>query len=126
MNKIFDLPKDELGERLYQRIYLLIKKNQWGWATRGAACGLLGGMLSIILGALLWAIVPLLLQGSMRSFLNVLETVFFVLPLPLLALGAYCLDLLEKRTPIHSLPSQFRSARFESVRRLRLQSPRQN
>lgn len=126
MNKIYVLPKDELGEMLYQRISLLIKKNRRGWAPRGAAFGLLGGMLSIILGALLWAIVPLLLQAGMRSFLNVLETVCFVLPLPLLALGAHCLDILEKRTPLPQLPSQFQPAGFESLPRIRLQSPHQN
>src|SRR5215212_5644613 len=100
MKRIYNLPKDELGEGFYRRIYLLIKKNRGDWATRLATFGLAGGMLSIILGAFLWAIAPLLAQGNFKSFLNVSEIVFFVLPLPLLALGAYCLDLLEKRPPI--------------------------
>ncbi len=126
MNRIHNLPKDELGEGLYRRIYQLTKKNRGNWAARGATFGLAGGMLAILLGALLWAIVPLLSQGSLRSSLNVLETVFFVLPLPLLALGAYCLDLLEKRPPILPLPSKSPLADLESQHRLRPQRPHQN
>ncbi|HKR01562.1 MAG TPA: hypothetical protein VJT09_12865, partial [Pyrinomonadaceae bacterium] len=97
MTRIHVLPKDELGEGLYLRIYQLTKRNRGAWATRAAACGLIGGMLAILLAALLWAVVPLLTQGHLRSLLRTLETIFFALPLPLLALGAYCLDLLEKR-----------------------------
>jgi hypothetical protein len=123
---MYILPKDELGEVLYRRIHLLIKKNRGVWATRGAAFGLAGGMLSIFLGALLWAIVPLLARGNFRSFLNLSETLFFVLPLPLLLLGACCLDLLEKRPPILPLKANSRPAGFESPYRLRPQRPHQN
>jgi hypothetical protein len=120
------LPKDELGEGLYRRIYLLIKKNRGNWAARLAILGLAGGLLSIILGALVWAIVPLLVQGNFKTFLNISETVFFVLPLPLLALGAYCLDLLEKRPPILPLPVKSQLAGFKSPHRLRPQRPHRN
>ena len=97
MNTIYVLPKDELGEGLYRRIYLLIKESHGGWDTVGAALGLACGTLSIVLGALLWVVVSLLAPGGLRSVLNVLEIVCFVLPLPLLALASCCLDLLEKR-----------------------------
>ena len=119
MKRIYNLPGDELVEGLYRGIYLLIKKNRGYWATRGATFGLTGGMLAIVMGALLWALDPLLEEGNFRSFMNVSETVFFVLPLPLLALSACCLDLLEKRTPILPLPFKSQPARLESLHRLR-------
>ena len=126
MNRIYVLPKDVLGEGIYRRIYLLIKKNRWDSAAIGATFGLVGGMLSIILGAMLWAVVPLLAPVSLGSFLNVLEIVFFILPLPLLALGAYCLDLLERKPPNLPLPVKSQPAGFESRHRLRPHRPHQN
>jgi hypothetical protein len=126
MNRMYVLPEDELGDALYRRIYLLTCKNQGGWATRGAAFGLAGGMLSIVLAALLWALVTLLTQGHIKSILNTLETVFFILPLPLLALGAYCLDLLEKRYSLISLPAKSQPASFASLYHPRPRRPDQN
>ncbi len=126
MNTIYVLPKDELGEGLYRRIYLLVKETRGGWDTIGAAFGLAGGTLSIVLGALLWVVVSLLAPGGLRSFLNVLETAFFVLPIPLLALASYCLDLLEKRFPFLPSPADSRPAGFESPHRFRPHRPHQN
>lgn len=126
MNKIDTSREEDMGDELYRRIYLLIKKNGWARQSIGAAFGLAGGMLSIILGALLWVTTPLLAPGSFASFLNVLEIVFFVLPLPLLALGAYCLDLLEKKPPLLPLRVGFQPARSERLHRLRLQRPHNN
>ncbi|HEX8492509.1 MAG TPA: hypothetical protein VF658_06680 [Pyrinomonadaceae bacterium] len=127
MNSIYILPKDVLGEMLYRRIYLLVKKNRCDWAAIGATFGLVGGMLSIVLGSLLWAIVKLLVTGSPGSLLNLLESMSFVLPLPLLALGAHCLDLLEQRPPILPLlPDKSRRAVFESRHRFRPRRPNQN
>lgn len=126
MNRRYVLRKDELGEMLYQRISLLIEKNRGGWATLGASCGLLGGMLSIVLGSLLWVFLPLLLQDNLRSFLNLLVTVFFVLPFPLLTLGAHCLDLLETKSPLLPLQANSRPTVFASQHRFRPQRPCQN
>jgi hypothetical protein len=123
---MYILPKDELGEGLYRRIYLLIKKNRGCWAKRGAAFGLGGGMLSIIFGALLWGAVAILAPGGLRAFLNVMETVFFVMPLPLMALGAYCLDLLEQRTPVLPAPAPSRPHGFMHLRPVRPRQPHQN
>ena len=126
MNKMYVLPKDESGAELYRRIYLLITKNRWAWTTVGAACGLAGGMFSIILAALLWALVPLLWQDSLSSFLNLMETVFFVLPLPLLALGAHCLDLLDETPPLLTLLAESQSAVCERRYQFRPQRPHRN
>ena len=105
MNKIYVLQKDELGGELYRRIYLLISKNRWTRQSIGASVGLIGGLLSIILGSVLWAIVHFLVRGGFESFLNTVELLLFALSLPLLALGVYCLDLLEKSPPILPLPA---------------------
>ena len=126
MNKIYILPKDELGGELYRRICLLISKNRWTRQSIGAAFGLAGGMLSIILGAVLWAIIQLLAPGSFGSFLNGLEIVFFALALPLLALGAYCLDLLETKASILPLHAKSPPVGFERLLHLRPQHLHKN
>ncbi len=126
MNMIYVLPKNTLGEELYGRIDLLIRKNGRAWAAIGATFGLAGGMLSIILATLLWAIVTLLVSTGLGSFLNILETVFFSLSLPLLALGAYCLDLLEKRPPIIPLSAKTQPTGSKSLPRFQPRRPHQN
>jgi hypothetical protein len=105
MNKIFALPEDELHGEIYQRMLRLMEKNWGTWESVVAAVSLFGGLLAIVLGALDWAVVGLFAPaGAFGSFLDIAGTVLFVLPLPLLALGAYSLDLLEKKTPALSLP----------------------
>ena len=100
MNEVYPLPADDSGDLLYRRIYLLVSKDVWGWPSIGAVCGLAGGLLSVILGGLLWVVVRLLATGVFGALLNRVELVFFVLTLPLLALGAHCLDLLEQARPL--------------------------
>jgi hypothetical protein len=112
MNRFHAWPESDSGNLFYRRIYLLIRKNRWGWQAIGAAFGLAGGMLSIFLGALLWIIVRFLATGYFGSFLNAVEIVFFVLTMPLLALGAYCLDILEKTPPPLPLPAKQRHDGF--------------
>ena len=126
MNKIYILPKDELGGELYRRICLLIRKNRWTRQSIGAAFGLTGGMLAIILGAVLWAIVLLLAPGNFCLVLNGLETLCFALTLPLLALGAYCLDLLETNPPILPISARSQTSGFERWHHLRPQLPHKN
>lgn len=108
MNKIYVLPEDELKGGIYERILLLMGKNRGTWQSVGAAVGLFGGLLSIVLAVLIWAVVGLIAPaGALGSLLDVGGTVLFILPLPLLALGAHCLDLLEKKAPvISSLPAE--------------------
>ena len=106
MNKINVLPKDELRGGIYQRLLLLMGKHRGTWQVAGAAVGLFGGLLSIVLAVLIWAVVGLIAPaGALGAFLDVAGTVLFILPLPLLALGAHCLDLLEKKAPAFPLPA---------------------
>ena len=105
MHEIYTLPEDELRGEIYQRILLLMRKNLWTWESMTAAVGLFGGLLSIILGILVWDVLALFAPaGVLGSILKVASTILFVLPLPLLTLGAYCLDLLEKKSPTLPLP----------------------
>jgi hypothetical protein len=106
MDKRYVLPEDELRGGIYDRILLLMGKNRESLQTVGAAVGLLGGLLSIVLGVLVWAVVGLIAPaGAFGSFLDVAGTALLVLPLPLLALGAHCLDLLEKKALSLPLPA---------------------
>ena len=131
MNKIYALPEDELRGEIYRRILLLMGKNRGTWQAVAAAVGLCGGLLSIVLGVLDWAVVAVIAPaGALGSFLDVAGTVLFVLPLPLLALGAYCLDLLEQKPPLlpvsAPLPAGSRPEGRARLRRLRPQRPRRN
>ncbi|HEX8649486.1 MAG TPA: hypothetical protein VF708_01500 [Pyrinomonadaceae bacterium] len=123
---MYILQTDEPGAELYRRIYLLIRKDRWTHQSIGASIGIAGGLGSIIIGAILWLIVSLLAPGSPGSFLNTVEIILFVLSLPLLTLGAYCLDLLEKNLSRLPSPIQSQPGGFEHLMRLRPQQTNKN
>ena len=105
MNEFYVLPEDEPRGEIYQRMLCLIGRNRRARESILAAVGLFGGLLSIILGVAAWAAFGLLAPaGALGSFLDIAGTVLLVLPLPLLALGAHCLDLLEKKSATLPLP----------------------
>ncbi len=107
MDKIYVLPEDELRGEIYRRILLLMGRNRGAWQASAAAVGLFGGLLAIVLGALDWAFVGLCAPaGALGSFLDAAGTILLILPLPLLALGASCLDLLEKMSCQAVAPGQ--------------------
>ena len=111
MNKIYVLPEDELRGEIYQRILLLVVKNRGTWQSVVAAVSLFGGLLGIVLGALDWAFVGVFAPaGALGALLDTAGTILLILPLPLLALGAFCLDLLEKKAPALPLPAATRPA----------------
>ncbi len=125
MDKIYTLPEDVLRGGIYRRILLLLGKNRGGWQSAVAAGGLFGGLLSIVLGFLDWGVVGLIAPaGALGSFLNRAGIVLFILPLPLLALGAHCLDLLEKKAPPLPLPAESRPATPRQTVRSRLTARR--
>ena len=107
MNKIYVLPEDELRGEIYQRMLRLLGKNRGTWESAAAAFGLFGGLLSIVLGGLVWAAFGLFAPaGLLGSFLNTAGTALLLLPLPLLGLGAHCLDRLERKSPALALPGE--------------------
>jgi hypothetical protein len=87
---------------LYQTMALLVGKNPWAWQSIGAVFGLVGGILSPVLGTLLIAVMWIIGSSEEVSVLNVLSIVSFVLTIPLLAAGAHCMDLLERKTAVLS------------------------
>ncbi|HKS29920.1 MAG TPA: hypothetical protein VJS44_19005 [Pyrinomonadaceae bacterium] len=104
--------EDDSGELFFRRIYLLISKNWCEWQSLCALLGLSCGLLSIIAGGLLWAVVHYVQQGRLGASLNMIEVACFALSLPLLVLGAYCLDLLEQRPPALTSPTREKSAHY--------------
>lgn len=84
---------DEYGEGMYLQIFFLIKMHKWTWQSIGAIIGLGGGIVSIVIAILLPA-VPLI-KG--------ISSVFLMLFLLLLGLGAHCLDLLEEKSNDYSV-----------------------
>jgi hypothetical protein len=126
MNKIYALPEDDLKGGLYWRIFLLVSKEQGGWTAVGVAFGLAGGVLSIPLALLLWVGARFIGPAGIGPTLNLLSTILFALTFPLLAVGAYCLDRLEKKPPILPLPTEPRPAVLRSWRHLRPRHPHYN
>src|SRR5215210_3816353 len=112
MGKIYVLPEDDMRGEIFQRILRLMGKNLGSWQSVTAAVSLFGALLCIVLGAVDWAFVGLFAPaGALGSFLDTAGTVLLVLPLPLMALGAFCLDLLEKKHPALPLPTESQTAR---------------
>ncbi|MBA2524321.1 MAG: hypothetical protein H0V18_00865 [Pyrinomonadaceae bacterium] len=109
MNQDYELQED-LECDIYDRMQRLIEINPWAWQSIGAVSGLVGGILTPILGTLLIAVAWFIHSQWVVSSLNGLSIVCFVLTIPLLTFGAYCLDLLGRRTAGLSLtekqPSQ--------------------
>jgi hypothetical protein len=90
---------------IYEEMHRLIEINPWAWQSIGAVSGLVGGILSPVLGTLLIAVTWFVHSARVVSSLNTLSIVFFVLTIPLLAFGAHCLDLLERKAAHLSLIS---------------------
>jgi hypothetical protein len=127
MGKIYVLPEDDLRGEIFQRILRLMGKNRRSWQAVAAAVGLFGALLCIALGAVDWAFVGLFAPaGALGSFLDKTGTVLLLLPLPLLALGAFCLDLLEKKPPALPLPAEPRPAVPVRWHRFRARRPHRN
>jgi hypothetical protein len=99
MNTPDNLLEDGSELDLYQEIESLIKKNPWAWQSVCAVLGLTGGVIAPVLGAIVDIITWFTISKAISSRLNVLSIVFCALTLPLLTLGAFCLDSLDRKTP---------------------------
>lgn len=76
-------------------------RNQHGssWRSTGAAFGLIGGIASALMGALLTVIAWLSSDLSAAHALSHWGTILLCLTVPLILLGGYCLDLLDGSKP---------------------------
>ena len=98
MKKDYPPSKERKGKKLYLRPYSQATRTGWSWQATGAISGLAGGILFPVLGILLTIIKWLIPLQRASSYLNRLSLVLCVLTIPLLSLGAHCLDLLEAKT----------------------------
>jgi ABC-type transport system involved in cytochrome c biogenesis permease component len=96
MNKNYRTQGDQEGD-IYDQIHHLIENQPRKWQSVAAATGLMGGLLCPVLGTLLTAIGWLLVRQRAISVLHILSIVCFALTIPLLACGAHCLDLIERK-----------------------------
>ena len=101
--------QDDLDCDVYERMRHLVAINPGAWQSIAAVSGLVGGVLSPVLGTLLISITWFVSSEGIVSSLTALSIVSFVLTIPLLTCGAYCLDLLEQRTARLSLPAKHQS-----------------
>ena len=97
MNQYYELQED-LEWDLYEDMHRLIETNPWSWQSIGAVSGLGGCILSPVLGTLLIALTWFIHSERVVSYLNGVSIVLFALTIPLLGLGAHCLDLLDRKT----------------------------
>ena len=74
----------------------LSNSGRWDCRSLGAIIGMAGGIIVAFLGSLLtfgsW-----FMRGEIGRFEHVAGTVLLLLTIPLLVLGAHCLDLVERR-----------------------------
>jgi hypothetical protein len=75
----------------------------------GAAGGLFGGVTSGVFGGVFMAVSWFVTNGGARQLLSTTGTVLLFLTIPLLIIGGYCLDWLEKDKPQRA----YRVVRYE-------------
>jgi hypothetical protein len=83
--------KNQESNSLKQRI----EYRSCDWCSIGAAAGLGGGIIAALLGSVLTALSWFAGEGARLE--KVLGTVLLVLSIPLLIIGAQCLDMLDKK-----------------------------
>lgn len=82
----------------YAEITALIRKNPWTWQSVCAALGLACGVLAPILGALFDVASWFINSKAVTANLHILSIVLCALTIPLLIIGAVCLELLEAKS----------------------------
>ncbi|PYS78636.1 MAG: hypothetical protein DMF67_12065 [Acidobacteria bacterium] len=107
--------QDKACDDPFERIEFLVKKNPRAWQSVGAVVGLAGGILAPALGSLLAVVRWFISVQRAGPYLSSLSIVLFALTIPLLALGAHCLDLLEAKTAPPAPPVEPLSAGVASV-----------
>ncbi len=73
----------------------LTQSSGWGWCSFGGLFGLVGGAATAFIGSALTAVSWIDNGGA--GFERVLGTVLLCMTIPLLILGAHCLDVAENR-----------------------------
>jgi hypothetical protein len=84
-------------EARLKELYLASRRGGWTWQAAGALTGLAGGLIAAAVGALLSAVAWTRGNEAGGLSLHGAGSVLLLSTIPLLAAGAHCLDLLEKR-----------------------------
>ena len=98
MNTTYETLRDGPETDCYTEIEALIKKNPWAWQSVCAVLGLTCGVLAPMLGAVSDITTWVVSSKKMTAYLHLISIVLCALTIPLLILGAFCLDLLETKT----------------------------
>ena len=85
------------GNGLHQHVGARAKERLWSWWIIGGICGLAGGIVCSLLGAILTAGSWLISAGNSYLYIHQAGTALLLLTMPLLMLGAHCLDLQEEQ-----------------------------
>ena len=80
-----------------KELYLWTCRGGWMWQAVGAVSGLGGGVLAAAVGALLSVVAWMRGDESGGLSLHGVGSIFLLSMIPLLIIGAHCLDLLDKR-----------------------------
>ena len=67
------------------------------WCSFGAIAGLAGGIIVALIGSVLTAITWFSGTGAGISYIHILGTILLFMTIPLLIIGAHCLDLTERQ-----------------------------
>ena len=94
MSMASDEMKGHTSSELKRRLADRAVSSSWDWCSFGAVAGLGGGLISILVGSLLTAISWL---TGRDSYIQAAGTVLLILTIPLLVIGAQCLDLMEQK-----------------------------
>jgi hypothetical protein len=98
VNRDYELLKEQKEDTArLKKLYFGARKGMWAWPTSGAVCGLAGGVIAAISGTLLLAIAWAIGDESSGLSLHGIGSILLLSTMPLLILGACCLDLVEKR-----------------------------
>lgn len=98
MNTTYESLNERAEIDLYQDIESLIQKNPRAWQSVCAVLGLAGGVIAPILGATSDVATWFVDSQTVNAYLHVSSIVLCALTLPLLILGACCLDMLQAKT----------------------------
>jgi hypothetical protein len=84
-------------EARLKELYRASRYGKWTWQATGAVCGLGGAVVVVLLGALLSAGAWVLGDETGGLSLHGVGSILLLATIPLLLIGGYCLDLLDKR-----------------------------
>lgn len=97
MIRTYNELRNGMVEQSGMRLEFRAKQQGWNCRLLGACAGLTGGILAALAGSLLTLISWFTGAGAGSSYLHTSGALLLFMTIPLLILGAHCLDLAEKQ-----------------------------